>query len=174
MQKGFIHLYYGYGKGKSSSITGLIIRALSHDLSMALFRFFKTREKINEDRILAKFKQCRIFYPDFSTPRFSPGIPEEDIIKDQLRLFQSAQKIAETGKYDLLILDEGLDLVKYRIITAEELIRLFRSKKQGLEMVLTGHYMNQKLKKNADVVTYFKKIKHYFDKGVQARKGIEF
>ena len=102
-------------------------------------------------------------------------MPIDKIINSQKKLFETAKGILYgKKKYDVIILDEGLDLVKYKIIATNELIQFIQSKPKDVEIILTGHYINRKIKKYADLVTYFKKIKHYYDKGVKARQGIEF
>ncbi len=174
MQKGYVHIYYGDGKGKTSSATGVALRAVAHNLKIAIFRFFKLKGVISEDKILQKFSNIKIFYPRYSAPMFAPEVPEKRIILDQQKLFEKARIIVSKKEYDIIILDEVLDLVKYKVISTQDIVHLINKKPENVEIILTGHYINKTLKKYAGLITYFKKIKHYYDKGVKARKGIEF
>lgn len=174
MLEGYVHIYYGNGKGKTCSATGVALRAVAHNLKIAIFRFFKPENTSAEDKILQKFPDIKIFYPKYSSFMFSPDVPEEKIIKDQQRLFEKSRTIVSRKEYDIVILDEVLDLVKLKIISTQDIVQIIKTKPKNVEIILTGHYINKTLKGYAGLVTYFKKIKHYYDKGVKARKGIEF
>lgn len=171
--KGFIQIYYGNGKGKSTSIAGLILRALPHNFKIALFRFFKPPNVTSEDKILKNFKKnLKIYYPKYPSPMFNKKNKIDEIKEDEKILFN---KFVENMKnYDIIILDEGLDLIKYKIISSKELIKILKNKPENLEIVLTGHYIDRKIKKIADLITEFKNIKHYYQKGIKARRGIEY
>lgn len=171
-----IHIYYGNGKGKTSAAIGLIIRALSTNKKIALYKFFKKKNSSGEDNLLLKQKNVDIYYSDFSHPFFlkNPSIEYNNkIYANQKELFNSVYQ-AIKKKYKYIILDEVLDLIKLKIISTQECLSLFQSAGKEIELVLTGHYINRKLIKHADLVTQMKKIKHYFDDKVKARKGIEF
>ena len=75
--------------------------------------------------------------------------------------------------YDIVILDEVLDLIPDKIIKTEDIINLIKNKKKNTELVFTGHYINRKIKRNADLITKMMKIKHYYDKNNICRSGIE-
>jgi cob(I)alamin adenosyltransferase len=171
MRYGYIQIYTGWGKGKSTSAAGLVLRACGANLKVALFRFFKTKNLSSEDKILKKIKNLKIFYPEFSSLVFSRNANLEKIKSEQKKLFEIVKK--EINNYNLIVLDEALDLIKYKIISTDEFLNLLK-KRNNTEIVITGHYLNRKLKKIAHLITEFKKVKHYYDKGIKARKGIEF
>ncbi len=176
MKNGMVHIYYGDGKGKSTSAVGVIIRALGCNLKIALFKFFKPRNISGEDGILEKYKNITIFYSKYSHPRIvKNGVSRDYKIKsfrNQKELFLTACKLFKK-KYDIIILDEVLDLIPDKIIKTGELLELIKSKNKNMELILTGHYINKKLIASADLVTEMKKIKHYYDKNIVNRKGIE-
>lgn len=173
MKQGYVQIYFGYGKGKSTAASGIILRAVTFGFKIAVFRFFKPKGVSSENKVLEKFREnIKIYYPKYSAPQFAKGVSIDRIIQDQRALFDTAKEII--NKYDIVILDEGLDIIKYKIISTEEMINFIKEKPKGTELILTGHYINRRLKKYADLITEFKKVKHYYDRGIKARKGIEF
>lgn len=171
-----IHIYYGYGKGKTTAALGLVLRSLAYNYKIAIFRFLKIRDISGEDKILKKFKQIKIYYPKSHYPLYLKNVAQEkiqEIYNDQKELFFSVFELFDKG-LDVIVLDEILDLIELKIITTKDLIHLLRFYGRNLELIITGHSLNRKIRKYADLVTYMKKIKHYYDKKVKARKGIEY
>jgi len=168
-----IQIYYGDGKGKTTAALGLILRAFPNNFKIALFKFFKPKGVTSEDKIFKKFKKnLKIFYPNYSSPFFNKNISSQKFIEDERKLFFKA--LNSFNKYDIIILDEALDLLKYKIVSKKEFYSIFKIDKEKIEIIITGHYIDNFIKRNADLITEFKKIKHYFDKGIKARKGIEY
>ncbi len=175
MKKGMVHIYYGIGKGKTTAALGVILRALNYNLKVALIKFFKTRNISGEDKVLKEFKNVRLICSRYPHPRFMKN-PEQNKMKsfeNQKLLFEKAVKILQ-AKYDIVILDEVLDIIKENIISTKDMINLMTSKKENIELILTGHYINESLINNADLVTQMTSIKHYYSKGIPPRQGIEF
>lgn len=177
MQKGMVHVYYGNGKGKSTSTIGIIIRALGHDLKIALVKFFKTENISGEDKILKKYNNLKIIFSKYLYPYKKQS--DDDYIKYKERSFNEQKILLQRSigllnkDYDIIILDEVLDLIPDKIIETEDIISLIKNKKKNTELVLTGHYINRKIKRNADLITKMMKIKHYYDKKTICRFGIE-
>ena len=185
--KNCFHIYYGYGKGKTTSTLGLIIRALGAGKKVAMVQFDKGYDGKNEhysERILLR-KLKDIGYP---IELFPTGV--ERMNKDGTFRFKNtpadfiearkglkiAKDLIKNGKQDLLILDEAIAAADYHLLEkkdVEELISLFKKNKR-FEMVMTGHKLWAGLEESADLVTEMKKIKHYFDAGIPARVGIEY
>lgn len=171
-----IHIYYGNGKGKSTAAAGLALRALGHGFSVLMFKFLKNRGGSGEDRFLEKFRKAKIVYAAAPVPLFLSGRDakaREKARVSQVRLFGRILPYLEK-KYRVVVLDEVLDLVRPGWIGVRDLIRLVQKVPSGTELVLTGHYADPLLLRSADLVTEMKKVKHYYDKGRAARKGIEF
>ena len=174
MQRGMVHIYYGKGKGKTSAALGLVLRALKYDFNIAVLKFFKTRDISGEDAVLSAYDNVKVICAKYPHPQFmKQGRDRDKSFASQKLLFERAKRIIK-GKYDIIVLDEVLDLVKEKIITSGELTRLFAEKKQAAELIVTGHYIDDSIIEYADLVTQMTWIKHYHSQGAAPRKGIEF
>ncbi len=183
-----IHLYYGYGKGKTTSVMGLAIRALGAGHRVAVVQFDKgyngQNEHYSERVILRKLKDigypidlvptgCERMMPD-GTFRFKN---DDADFAEAKRGLDAAKNFIENGKLDLLILDEGLAAVAYHLLAKEDLTALldmYEKIGRPCELVISGHKIWDELEKRVDLITEMRKVKHYFDEGVPARLGIEF
>ncbi len=182
-----IHIYYGYGKGKTTSVIGLAVRALGAGKKVVMIQFDKGYDGKNEHyaerNILRKLKEdgypieifatgCERMNED-GTFRFKNT--DEDF-KEAKRGLEKAREFIKKGRQDLLILDEAVAAVAYNLLEKkdiEELIELFKKNKR-FEFVMTGHKLWEGLEEKVDLITEMRKVKHYFDKGIPAREGIEF
>ena len=182
-----IHVYYGYGKGKTTSVIGLAVRAIGAGKKVAIVQFDKgydgKNEHYSERKILRKLGE--IGYPvelfptgcermnEDGTFRFKNA--DEDF-KEAQRGMEIAKKLITNGEQDLLILDEGLAAVAYHLLKEKDILDIIElyNKNRRFELVLTGHKLFDGLEEKVDLVTEMRKVKHYFDKGIQAREGIEF
>lgn len=185
--KNCFHIYYGYGKGKTTGAVGLAIRALGAGKKVALIQFDKgydgKNEHYSERNVLRKLIElgypleihttgCERMLKD-GTFRFKN---EARDLKEAMKGFKIAKRLIEKGKQDLLILDEAIAAVTYNLLKKndiEELIFLYKKNKR-FELVMTGHKLWKGLEEKADLVTEMRKVKHYFDKGIPAREGIEY
>jgi cob(I)alamin adenosyltransferase len=182
-----LHVYFGYGKGKTTAAIGLAVRALGAGKRVAIVEFDKgydeKTEHYSEHVTLRKLRElglplevyrsgCERMNED-GTFRFKNA--EEDFI-EALRAVGIAKDLISNGKQDLLILDESIAAVVYHLIPDKDLFDIIDlyDKNRRFELVLTGHKLIDGLEERADLVTEMKKIKHYFDKGIQAREGIEY
>lgn len=181
------HIYYGYGKGKTTAVMGLIMRAVGVGLRVRLVQFDKGYDGVNEHyaelNTLRKLKDAGCDIEFFSTGcermnsdgtfRFKNT---EDDFKEAKRGVEIAKELIVNGKQDLLILDEAIAAVVYHLLDKkeiEELINLWKKNKR-FELVMTGHKLWEGLEEKADLITEMRKVKHYFDKGIPIRKGIDF
>ena len=175
MAKGLIHLYYGYGKGKTTAALGLAMRAAGSGTKVVIVQFLKdtnTSElksfsKIPEITIL-RGTAAKVFVRNM-TPEQLEGT--KNIQNDNLR---AALGYVESGNCGLLILDEALDAYQLGLLDPELFWDAVLKKPEELELVVTGHKPDARLVDAADYVTEMVKIKHPYDKGVFARKGVEF
>jgi cob(I)alamin adenosyltransferase len=182
-----IHIYYGYGKGKTTSAIGLAVRALGAGKKVVMIQFDKGYDGKNEHyaerNILRKLKEAGYPVEIFATGcermnadgTFRFKNTKEDF-KEAKRGLDKAKEFISKGRQDLLILDEAVAAVAYNLLDKkdiEELIDLFR-KNRKFELVMTGHKLWEGLEDKVDLVTEMRKVKHYFDKGIPAREGIEF
>lgn len=180
--KNKIHIYYGYGKGKTTAATGLAIRALSSGFKVAIIYFDKghnDEEHYSERKILRHLDGCEIFPTGcervMKNGKFRFGVKEKDILEAK-RGLDLAYNILNKNNINLLVLDEILAAVAFKLLVKEDLLNFLKeyNKNRPFELVLTGHEIWDGLIDLVDLVTEIKKVKHYFDEGQEARKGIEF
>ncbi len=182
-----IHVYYGYGKGKTTAAIGLAIRALGAGKRVAIVEFDKGHdenvEHYSEHVTLKKLIEiglplevhrtgCERMNED-GTFRFKNA--EEDF-EEAARALKIARELITSGKQDVLILDESIAAVVYHLIKETDIFDLLDlyEKNRRFELVMTGHKLFDGLEDRVDLITEMRKVKHYFDKGIQAREGIEF
>ncbi len=170
--KGYIHIYTGSGKGKTTAAIGLGIRASGANSKVYMIQFMKGR-RYSELDILEKIPNFDFI--QFGRDEFvSKDNPEEIDINLAREGFKHAKEIMLSNKYDMLILDELNVAVDFKLIPMDNVIKLISNKPKNLELVLTGRYANTEFIRIADVVTEMLEIKHPYNDGVLARKGIDF
>lgn len=170
----YIHLYYGDGKGKTTAALGLALRAVGQNKKVIMLQWLKGRQDIGEFKIQKLLKgKYRVyqFGPTYFTWEKTKPIEHKKLAIAGLK--KLAQVIAK-DKYDVLILDEIVDAVNMKFIPLAKSINLIKKAAQKGEVIVTGHQPAKVWFNLADLVTEMKKIKHYFDKGVKARQGIEY
>ncbi len=174
--KGLVQVYIGDGKGKTTAAFGLALRALGQDLKVCIIQFMKSPEvETGEVKAISSQPNLEIyrFGGDLLYPDLRPEAKEK-IRRETLNALSLAIEKAKNPDIDLLILDEINIALNYGLISVDEVLKLIDSKAIGQEIVLTGRNAPEKLVDKADLVTEMKVIKHPYDKGVRARKGIEY
>jgi len=183
MNKGLIHIYAGKGKGKTTASFGLALRAYGQDIKVVIYQFLK---KINgtsgEIKAVSKLgKNFKIVIFDQVHPVFKPNLKNnelEDYISKLSRCicrdFDLVERQVNSEKFDLVILDEILNVISEDYMGEGRLINFIRNKPKNIELILTGRSASTSLKKLADYFTDMKEIKHPFKIGIKARKGIEY
>ncbi len=167
---GMVHVYTGNGKGKTTSAIGLAVRAAGAGLKVYIGQFVKGR-KYSELNSLNKLDYIDI--EQFGKKNFIKNKAEEIDIQKAKEGYRKIEKVLNSNYYDLVILDEANIAVYFDLFSVEELLDLIEKRNQEIEVVLTGRMANNKIIKYADLVTEMKEIKHYYKKGITARKGIE-
>ncbi len=169
--KGYIHVYTGNGKGKTTASMGLMVRALGHGLKVYMGQFMKG-QRYGELNTLEKLG---VSVERFGTENciISPEhVTDLDLAKAK-EGYKKVEKILLGKKYDLVVLDEICVSTYFNLITVEEILHLMKIKPKETELVLTGRYAPKEVIEAADLVTEMKEIKHYYNSGVMARDGIE-
>jgi len=172
LEKGFIHLYTGNGKGKTTAALGLGLRAVGAGLKVHIIQFMKGRKYSEIDAVKN--------LPNFTISQFGRDefVYKEKPEKIDVDLAQKglayAKDVIKNGKYDLVILDEINVAVDYNLISLKDVLNLIKDKPEKLELVLTGRYANPELVKISDLVTEMLEIKHPYQRGVNCRKGIDY
>lgn len=170
--KGYIQIYTGNGKGKTTAALGLALRALGHQKKVCLIQFMKKGD-FGEIKALRKFPN--ILIKQFGTKSFirKEKIKPLDRKKAKQALIFSQDTLLKSH-YDIVILDEIVVAIYFGLIDEKQLIKLIKSKPKKVELILTGRNCSAKLKNMADLVTEMKEIKHYYHRGIKARSGIEY
>jgi len=169
--RGYIQVYTGNGKGKTTAAIGLAIRAAGAGLKVFIAQFIKMGD-YSEIKGLKRFSDL-ITVEQFGLGRFTDGKPlPEDIAAAQKGL-KKVKSIMATEEYKVIILEEANVAAKYGLIRVQDLLGLIINKPYDVELVITGRYASARVIENADLVTEMVPIKHYFEKGVPARVGIE-
>jgi len=172
LEKGYVHVYTGPGKGKTTAALGLGLRAAGASFKVHMIQFMKGRRYSEIDAIenIPNFTISQHGRDEF----VSKENPEQIDIDMAKEGFAYAKEIIKNGEYDVVILDELNVAVDYNLISVENVIKLIEEKPEKLELVLTGREAHPELVKIADVVTEMLEIKHPYQEGALARKGIDF
>lgn len=171
MTKGYVQVYTGNGKGKTTAALGLAVRAAGAGLKIFIGQFTKGR-RCSEHRALERFSDC-IQIKQYGEPGFIDGEPTATDRQLAQQALAELRQIVAAGQYDVVILEEANIATHYGLIAVEELLALIRTKPQHVELIFTGRYADPQLIAAADLVTEMTVIKHYRQQGVEARTGIE-
>lgn len=170
-KKGYIQLYTGNGKGKTTAAIGMSIRAVGSGKRVLIAQFVKGMP-YSEFDALKRFPEIEL--RQYGLACFIENVPtREDIVAAQKGLKEVAAFI-ENNQFDLVVMDEVCIALHYNLFGIDDLIKILSHKQETMEIILTGRYAPAELYQIADLVTEMKEIKHYYNKGVQARKGIEY
>ena len=172
MKKGYIHVYTGPGKGKTTAALGLGIRAAGAGMKVHMVQFMKGRRYSEIDSIenISNFTITQHGRDEF----VSKENPDKIDIDLAQKGFKYTKEIVNNGKYDMIILDEINTAVDYNLIALKDVIKLLEGKPEKLELILTGRNAHPEIVRHADLVTEMLEIKHPYQQGVTARKGIDF
>ncbi len=170
--KGLVQVYYGDGKGKTTASLGLILRAVGHNLRVLLIQFFK-----------------KTFTGEIASLQFLPGVTvyrfgskefvQEDQVKEEEKQeflcgWHLAQEALKSQEYDLIVLDELPHAFFYDLLSWEDFQSAMQARNPQTEIVITGRRVPQALIDFADLVSEIRNIKHPYEQGIPARKGVEY
>ena len=175
-KNGLTIVYTGKGKGKTTAALGIALRATGYKKKICMIQFIKGSWHYGE------MESSKRLEPEFEMVAIGKGFvgiiddksPKEDhqkIAKEAIRI--SNEKI-QSGKYDIVILDEVNYAVNLNLISLDDVLNLIKSKPENMDLVLTGNYAKEEVIEVADLVTEMKEIKHPFQKGIKAKEGIDF
>jgi cob(I)alamin adenosyltransferase len=172
VKKGYVHIYTGNGKGKTTAAIGLAVRAVGSGMRVWFGQFCKGNES-GEHNALRCFKENITVRQFGKKCGFITGTPTQEDMDIAACGLAEAREAMVSDSYSLVILDEACMAAYLNLCTADALCELILEKPGPVEMVLTGRYASQRLIDCADLVTEMKEIKHYYTRGRTARKGIE-
>ena len=176
-KEGLVIINTGGGKGKTTAALGLALRAAGHGQRILILQFIKDAWKTGESKIMERLK------PEIEMEQLGKGfikfkdgklqITEKDRENAEESLRYAIEKI-NSGKYDLVVLDEINNIIAYGLVDIRKVIGLIKERPIGLSLVLTGRGAPDELIDIADTVSEIKEIKHAYSKGIKAKKGIEY
>jgi len=170
---GLIQVFTGNGKGKTTAALGEALRASGHNYKVLVVQFMKSDTKYGEVKISKKIKNLDI--KPFGLPTFvKKGEPSSDDIKLAKEALNFAKSSIMERKYDMVILDEINVAIAYGLLKLEDVLTILRKRPGGIEIILTGRYAPEEIIKIADLVSDIAEIKHPYQKGIPARKGVEW
>lgn len=168
-----IRVYTGDGQGKTTTALGLGLRAYGAGLKVYMIQFMKGKMYCSECEAVKKIA-------DFDIVRFGRSyfVKKEKVTQKDKELAQrglgQARKIVASGKYDVVILDEINVALGFGLLELEDVLDLIKATPKKIELVLTGRAAHPELIKLADLVTEMREVKHYYKKGMKARRGFEY
>jgi cob(I)alamin adenosyltransferase len=171
-REGFVQVYTGDGKGKTTAALGLVLRALGHDLRVALLQFMKADPTWGEivmlRRLGVEVRQCGLDHWVIK------GEASQEDLAAAAEGFAAARDLVMSGEYDVVVLDELVTALFFELVALDDVLALLRGKPAHVELVITGRRAPDELLAAADLVTEMVPRKHYYDAGVEAREGIEY
>lgn len=168
--KGYVQVYTGNGKGKTTASLGLAIRAAGAGLKVFIGQFMKQGE-YSEIKALKKFDN--IVVEQYGAGKFVRGKPSDEEIANCRQGYEQLCRIIETGDYDLVVAEEANIACFCSLLSERELLHLIDIKPEHTELVITGRNAPASVVEKADLVTEMTEIKHYYQQGVGSRVGIE-
>ena len=170
-----LHIYYGNGKGKTTAAVGLTVRAIGSGMKTAFFQFLKNGSsseisvlKSLENNTVTCCEECKKFTFAMN------DIEKNEVTIRHTKMLRQAADMLISEQVQLVVLDEFIDAYNKKLIDTELADKFINEIASKGEVVLTGRNPSDKLKKYADYLTEMSAVKHPFDNGITARKGIEF
>jgi cob(I)alamin adenosyltransferase len=176
IKRGLVVVYTGKGKGKTTAALGIALRAVGHGYKVGMIQFIKGEWYYGE---LTSSKRLEPEFELIAAGKGFVGIIDDDhTIEDHQKAAQTAVALAKdklaTGAYDIMILDEINYAAKLKLISEQDILDIIAAKLENTSLVITGNYAADSVIAVADLVTEMKEIKHPYQKGIKAIKGIDF
>jgi cob(I)alamin adenosyltransferase len=173
LDRGLIQVYTGEGKGKTTAALGLALRAAGHGLRVEIIQFLKGWPGYGELKSIDNLPTVTI-HPFGRSGWVHPDQPEPEDYQRSAQALAHAREVLACKAADLVVLDEINVALEYGLLDLDEVLALLDARPDGVELVLTGRSAHPEILRRADLVTEMRKIKHPYDRGINARKGIEF
>jgi cob(I)alamin adenosyltransferase len=175
MKKGYVQIYTGNGKGKTTAAMGLALRAAGHGFKVKIVQFLKggVTGELNSIQYLETVELLRVS----DAQKYVWSLSEEEKRAMQERSKEMLERISvwfKNDEIDVLILDEIMAAIRYDIVTLEDILSLLKKRPNTIEVIMTGRDAPCELCDMADLISEINDRKHYFEAGVPARMGIEF
>lgn len=176
LNRGYVQVYTGNGKGKTTAAIGLGVRAAGNKYTVIMVQFLKGRKtgELESLKVLDpyfkvfRFEKSRVFFWQLNDD-------ERNELKEEIQKgYNFALDVLKENRCDILILDEVMGVIRNKLLTEEQVIALIDTKPENVELILTGRDVPDSIIQRAHLVTEMRDIKHYFSEGVPAREGIEY
>jgi cob(I)alamin adenosyltransferase len=175
LKKGLVHIYTGPGKGKTTAALGLALRAAGWGKKVIIYQFLKPPALVlGERKALAKTNLPIKIVPVDIKWNMQKKNNETLVCEKITQTCKEIRTVAKKGKYDIIILDEIIYCLSKKLVSLQCIKNIIKSKKPGIEIIMTGRGATKDIIKLADLVTEMKEVKHPFKKGISARQGIEY
>ncbi len=176
LERGLVIVYTGKGKGKTTAALGIVLRAVGHGYKVGMIQFIKGEWYYGE---LTSSKRLEPEFEMIAAGRGFVGIiddnhPREDHQKAAKEAIRLAKQKITSGIYDIMILDEVNYAAKLNLISQQDILDVIAAKPEKTTLVLTGNHVPESVIAAADLVTEMREIKHPYQKGIKAKKGIDF
>lgn len=169
-KRGYVQVYTGEGKGKTTAALGLALRAVCAGKKVFMGQFVKGMD-YSELKAMDYLPGFRI--EQYGRDCFICNNPKKEDVEIAKRGLRKMAGVIKSGKYDVVIMDEVNIALHYDLFALEEVLEIIKNKEEKVELIITGRYAKEEIIEAADLVTEMKEIKHYYQQGVQSRTGIE-
>lgn len=170
MEKGYIHVYTGNGKGKTTAAFGLALRAAMAGKKVYIGQFVKGMA-YSETKCTDYIAGIEI--EQYGTTCYIDRNPDEEDVQRAKQGLEKCRAMLASGTFDVVILDEIFIAIYFKLLNDDEVLEVLKGKAESVEVVLTGRYASGALMEAADLVTEMREIKHYYTQGVLSREGID-
>ena len=176
MKKGLIIINTGNGKGKTTAALGVAFRALGHGFKVCMVQFIKGSWKYGELEAAKKFENFILLPMGKGFVNLGAKVPDKEDIDLAVATLEKGKKAILSGEYNIVILDEINYALTYNLINIKDVLSILTEKPENVHVILTGRGADKfpELIETADLVTEMKEIKHPYQKGITAQRGIEF
>jgi len=171
VRRGYVQVYTGDGKGKTTAAIGLALRAAGAGMRVFIAQFIKSI-RYGEIRSLERFGD-QIVCRQYGSGCWLHGEPSAEDIRLARDGLREVREVIVSGQYPVVILDEANVAVFFNLLDVEDMLELIDLKPEGTELIFTGRRADRRLIERADLVTEMVSVKHYYERGVMARRGIE-
>jgi cob(I)alamin adenosyltransferase len=174
--RGFVIVYTGNGKGKTTAALGLALRAVGYGMKVAFIQFIKGSWYYGELKSLKRLEpelELVVLGKGF-VGIIDDGLDIQEHVESARQALIASKERASSGMYDLVIMDEVNYALKLNLISVDELMDVINSRHMNTTLVLTGNYTVEKIIESADIVTEMREVKHPYRLGVRAKRGIDY
>jgi cob(I)alamin adenosyltransferase len=173
LKLGLVQVYTGDGKGKTTAALGAALRACGHGLRVLMIQFMKGSGEYGEVKIAAKIPGFTLHQSGLPTfvDREAPGEEDRRLAREGWR---KAWEALRSGSYDVIILDEINVAADYGLVPLDDVVRFIEEKPREVELILTGRGARPEIIERADLVSEVRMVRHPYERGVAARRGVEF